>query len=440
MREIQTYQINHAKQVKRKLLRWAQQFEQNCVLESNTLETIGTSDPYSSLECLVAIGAHSQVSGVGEEDFDRLKSYVDKTGDWVFGYLAYDLKNQIEDLSSNNDDFLKFPVMHFFQPEIICELRDGQLRIGYLKGEKSEDNIDRIYREILNWELSEEEQAFIDVKARVSKEEYLNSVGELKKHIAYGDIYEVNYCQEFYAEDVSVAPIPVYERLNAISKAPFSSFYRNGTNYLASASPERFMKKTGQTLVSQPIKGTKRRGESEDLDQLYKEELAKSQKEQSENVMIVDIVRNDLSKSAVKGSVEVEDLFGIYTFEQVHQMISTVKCKLEGNVHPVDAIKDAFPMGSMTGAPKIRAMQLIEEFELTKRGLFSGAVGYITPELDFDFNVVIRSMFYNTSEKYLSFMVGGAITDMAEPEAEYAECMVKAKAMFDVLNVKEPAA
>ena len=152
--------------------------------------------------------------------------------------------------------------------------------------------------------------------------------------------------------------------------------------------------------------------------------------------MIVDLVRNDLSRIAKKDSVKVDELFGVYTFDQVHHMISTISCELREDKGLKDVFEATFPMGSMTGAPKIRAMELIEKFEQTKRGLYSGAVGYISPEGDFDFNVVIRSMQYNALNKYLSFMVGGAITIGSDAELEYEECLVKAKALFEVLEEK----
>ena len=152
--------------------------------------------------------------------------------------------------------------------------------------------------------------------------------------------------------------------------------------------------------------------------------------------MIVDLVRNDLSRIAVKNTVKVDELFGIYTFDQVHQMISTISCEVKAETTIKDILQATFPMGSMTGAPKIRAMKLIEKFEETKRGLYSGAIGYISPEGDFDFNVVIRSIQYNTLKMYLSFMVGGAITIASDAELEYQECLVKAKALFEVLERK----
>ncbi|MBL4577939.1 MAG: anthranilate synthase component I family protein [Flavobacteriales bacterium] len=439
MRLLKTHRIFNREGVKRKLLQWAQQYDQTCVLESNALSSSKPrTDQYGSVDCMVAVGAHSQLLGNGTNDLERLKSYVDSIHDWAFGYLSYDLKNQIEALSSNNADYLKFPDLHFFQPELIFELGERELICRYLKGSYTELQIDKVFQEIMDVEVVDQAQPYVQVEARLSRQQYMDAVEKLKGHIAYGDIYEVNFCQEYFAKNVDIETLLIYERLNEISKSPFANYYKNGSQFLMSASPERFMRKRGNTLISQPIKGTSKRGESVDLDALYKQELAKSKKERSENVMIVDIVRNDLARSAVKGTVTVEDLFGIYTFEQVHQMISTVKCNIREDVHPIDAIKDAFPMGSMTGAPKIRAMQLIEDYESTKRGLYSGAVGYITPEKDFDFNVVIRSILYNAETRYLSLMVGGAITDMAEPEEEYEECLVKAKALFDVLAVREP--
>lgn len=448
MRGVKTYRIEEGAIVKRQLINWAQKFKHFSVLESNALNAVKVpiNDPYSGLHCLVAVGAYSEIVGTGTNDFERLKRYVDSTNDWLFGYLTYDLKNQIESMDSNNPDFQKHPDLHFFQPELVVEASESSLKFHYLEEVYDEEKLNLTLKEILESELEEAycqpdtltSEKIIEVRARLSKTAYLEAVTALKKHISYGDIYEVNYCQEFFASNIEVEPLRIFERLNQISKAPFAAFYRSGARYLISASPERFLRKMGTSLISQPIKGTRRRDENEEMDLILKEELANSIKEQSENVMIVDLVRNDLSRSAVKGTVEVEDLFGIYSFEQVHQMISTVKCELRKDIHPIDAIKNAFPMGSMTGAPKIRAMQLIEEYEVTKRGLYSGAVGYITPDQDFDFSVIIRSVLYNEDAKYLSLMVGGAITDLADPSAEYEECLVKAKAMFDALNVKEP--
>jgi para-aminobenzoate synthetase component 1 len=274
----------------------------------------------------------------------------------------------------------------------------------------------------------------IVIQSKIKKTEYINSVNRLKQHIHKGDIYEVNFCQEFYAKNAFINTVEIFEKLNQISEAPFSAYCKFDTHYALCASPERFLQKRANKLISQPIKGTIKRSTNKTEDEQLKHELQNSNKERSENVMIVDLVRNDFSRIAKTGSVKVEELFGIYSFKQLHQMISTLSCELKENIHFTDIIKSTFPMGSMTGAPKVSAMKLIEEYESTKRGLYSGAIGYINPEGNFDFNVVIRSILYNSENNYLSFMVGSAITDKAIAEEEYEECLLKAKAMFEVLK------
>ncbi|MEN8883690.1 MAG: aminodeoxychorismate synthase component I, partial [Flavobacteriaceae bacterium] len=274
----------------------------------------------------------------------------------------------------------------------------------------------------------------IKIKLRIHKDEYHQKVTKVLEHIHRGDIYEANFCQEFFAENTTINPLQVYEDLNKISEPPFASFFKIDNHYLLSASPERYLKKEGSKIISQPIKGTAKRLINPIDDEKIASDLSRDLKERSENIMIVDLVRNDLSKTAKKGSVSVEELCKVYTFKQVHQMISTVVSELNDDVHPVDVIRDTFPMGSMTGAPKISAMKIIEELEETKRGLYSGTVGYFTPNGDFDFNVVIRSILYNSEKKYLSFSVGSAITAKSTPEKEYEECLLKAKAMKFVLS------
>ena len=256
------------------------------------------------------------------------------------------------------------------------------------------------------------------------------------EHIHRGDIYEANFCMEFYAENAQIEPLEIYQKLNTISEPPFAAYFKNNFQYLLSASPERYLRKEGLKVISQPIKGTARRSFDLEQDEQLKSDLAQNEKERSENIMIVDLVRNDLSQTATKGSVQVEELCQIYTFKQVHQMISTIVSEVENTTSPIEILRTTFPMGSMTGAPKISAMQIIEELEETKRGLYSGAVGYFTPNGDFDFNVVIRSILYNSENQYLSFSVGSAITSQAIPENEYEECLLKAKAMFEVLQSK----
>jgi para-aminobenzoate synthetase component 1 len=220
-----------------------------------------------------------------------------------------------------------------------------------------------------------------------------------------------------------------------ISPNPFAAFYRLQDKYLLCASPERFLMKTGNQISSQPIKGTNKRDLLNSLhDDELKKELAESRKDQSENVMIVDLVRNDLTKICKEASVKVDELFGIYSFPQVHQMISTIRGELKEATPFSQIISATFPMGSMTGAPKHRVMQLIDEYEPSSRGIFSGSVGYINPDGDFDFNVVIRSIMYNATNRCLSYQVGSGITFYSDPEKEWVECMLKAEAIKKVLT------
>lgn len=254
------------------------------------------------------------------------------------------------------------------------------------------------------------------------------------EHIKRGDIYEVNFCQEFYAENATINPAAVYQHLNDISEPPFASFLKMEQQYALCASPERYLKKEGSKIISQPIKGTAKRLISTIDDAQIAADLARDEKERAENVMIVDLVRNDLSKTAKKGAVQVEELCKVYSFKQVHQMISTVVSEIDPQLHPIETLRSTFPMGSMTGAPKVSAMKIIEHLEASKRGLYSGAIGYFTPENDFDFNVVIRSILYNEEKKYISYSVGSAITIKSDAAKEYEECLLKAKAMKYVLT------
>jgi para-aminobenzoate synthetase component 1 len=270
--------------------------------------------------------------------------------------------------------------------------------------------------------------------SRLSREEYLQIIARLKEHIREGDCYEITFCNEAFVVGTSVDPRVAFKRLNALSPAPFAAIYREGARSMMCASPERFLLKSGKVLRSQPIKGTARRSTDPTTDEQLRIDLQNSEKEQAENVMIVDLVRNDLARSCEVGSVSVDELFGIYSFPQVHQMISTISGVLREDVPFTEAIRAAFPMGSMTGAPKHRVMQLIEQYETSRRELFSGAVGYISPEGDFDFNVIIRSLFYNAETQYLSYQTGGAITWGSDPEAEWEELRLKAAAMERVFS------
>ncbi|WP_347069959.1 anthranilate synthase component I family protein [Flavobacterium sp. WV_118_3] len=414
---------------KEKLLFWAQQFREIAWLDSNEYP-----QHYGSYDVLLAVDAFTAIQTDTKNAFDDLNQYQSQAKDWLFGYLSYDLKNDTEILQSENYDGLGFPDLFFFQPKKVILLKGDTIELHYLA--MCDDEMESDWSEILTQQLPVTEIAdSIHIQQRISKSEYLFKVGKMLEHIHRGDCYEANFCMEFFAENATINPYQTYKQLNAISEPPFATFFKHNKHYLLSASPERYLRKEGTKIISQPIKGTAKRHTVTAEDNRIKVALAANPKERSENIMIVDLVRNDLSHTAQKGSVQVEELCGIYTFKQVHQMISTVVSEVKEGITPVDILKTTFPMGSMTGAPKIAAMQRIEELEETKRGLYSGAMGYFTPEGDFDFNVVIRSILYNAATQYVSFSVGSAITAAALPEQEYDECLLKAKAMREVLEI-----
>ena len=425
MRKKKTFPI-YNKQWKSKLLNWTSRYPCVCYLDSNGYYD---DSAYKNYECLVGVSNSPQSSIVNHPSSIR--------NDWAFGFMTYDLKNEIEKLSSNNFDNISMPLTHFFIPDFVFELNDSEVIIHYPQG-ISEESIKHLFDEINSIIIQPNNHPTKPIiQQRVSKEEYISTIEKIRHHIALGDIYEMNYCMEFFAEDFVCDPYQIYSKLNQISPTPFSCFYKLDDKFLLCASPERFLMKKKNKIISQPIKGTIRRDlNDKNHDEQLKQQLFNDPKERSENVMIVDLVRNDLSRTAKKGSVKVEELFGIYSFKQVHQMISTVSSEVKEDISFDELIKTTFPMGSMTGAPKIRAMQLIEQYEKTKRGLYSGSVGYISPDNNFDFNVVIRSIIYNSSKKYLSFMVGSAITFDSVPEKEYEECLLKAKAIIEVLGEK----
>jgi para-aminobenzoate synthetase component 1 len=420
--------IANPKLFKEQTLSWAQQFREVVFLDSNSYP-----QQYSNFDCILAVDAFTSLKTDYYNAFEDLKQYQQNTKDWLFGYLSYDLKNGIENLHSNNFDGLNFPDLFFFQPKKVFILKGNELEIQYLM--LCDDEVEEDFEEIIKVQA----ETFVtlsgvEVKQRISKELYVQKVNKMLKHIHVGDMYEANFCMEFYVENAVINPLEKFQKLNEISQAPFSVFFKNYKHYLLSASPERYLKKEGDKIISQPIKGTSKRFADPIEDEKSKSVLVSDAKERAENIMITDLVRNDLSHTSQKGSVEVEELCGIYSFLQVHQMISTITSKLDPQYSTVDVLKTTFPMGSMTGAPKISVMEIVENLEETKRGLYSGAVGYFTPEGDFDFNVVIRSILYNQENKYVSFSVGSAITSLSIPEKEYEECLLKAKAMHEVLQ------
>ncbi len=430
MRTVKKYPFSLTEASKNRLLQWAQQFQEFVWLDSNNYP-----QTHETYQAILAVDAFTALKTDSQDAFDKLKEYQSTTADWIFGYLSYDLKNDVENLHSKNIDGLDFPDLYFFQPKKLFLFSENYVEMHYLNiaSDEMEEDFNAIFEIIQQPEESKILKP-IKISVRTSKDSYLQKVEEVLEHIKRGDIYEVNICQEFYSEDSEINPLETFLQLNKISIPPFSVFLKLNEIFALSASPERYLKRTGTAVVSQPIKGTAKRLKNKVEDLKMAQQLANDPKERSENIMITDLVRNDLSRIAEKGSVSVEELCTIYTFEQVHQMISTVACSVAQTISSVEILRNTFPMGSMTGAPKISAMQIIEETEDAKRGLYSGAIGYFSPSGDFDFNVVIRSILYNSLKKYVSFSVGSAITINSIPEKEYEECLLKAKAMREVLN------
>lgn len=418
------YHISDFEQAKEKVLSWVQQFSTFCFLDNHQYQI-----PPHTEECLVAAGARRTIRVNRSPALSRLQDFINEQKSWLFGHLAYDLKNEIEALRSDHPDQTGFPDLYFFEPEWLVRLSGNTLSI-------EGGDPDSVYREIMSRpETPGHPHPAIRISHRFTRDEYIRVIEKLKGHIRRGDCYEINFCQEFFSENTRIDPVSVYRKLSAVSPNPFSALYRADDNWLICASPERFLNRKGNRILSQPIKGTSRRNrQDEKLDDESRRALGNSAKDRSENVMVVDLVRNDLSRICQEGTVMVDELFGIYSFPQVHQMISTVSGELNPGLNFTDIIRATFPMGSMTGAPKKRVMELTEEYEKTRRGIFSGALGYIQPDGDFDFNVVIRSIMYDAGTGYLSFQAGSGITWYSRAETEWEECLMKAEAIQAVLK------
>jgi len=424
----QTYKPNNIDSFKKKLLQWANQYSHVCFLESNTRHQLQKNvvDEYDSI---LAVGLYSGFESNNKNAFQKLQHFLNNTNDWIFGNLCYDLKNEIENLDSKNSDNLFFENIYFFQPEYVFIQNGNTFQLQSMhQHQQLFEAIEALTIE--DFSVSEK----VELIPRLNEKEYSITFDKIKDQIQAGNIYEMNFCFEFYADNVSISPLDVWFKLNELSHAPMSCFYKLNDKFIISATPERFLKKKNQKVIAQPIKGTAKRSSNQNEDDLIKQSLAKNMKEQTENIMIVDLVRNDLSRLAKARSVKVDELFGVYTFKQVHQLISTISCDVDASIPVSEIIKQNFPMGSMTGAPKVSAMQLIEAFENTKRGAYSGSVGYFNPNGDFDFNVIIRSLLYNQQNKYLSYSVGSAITNAANANEEYNECLLKAKVIKSLFN------
>ncbi|MDB5258187.1 MAG: Chorismate binding [Chitinophagaceae bacterium] len=400
----------------------AAHFDTYCYLNGNNI-----SYPHGAFPKLMGIGVEQEYLALAEQDFswEGMNAFIQQhQGRHIFGCINYGLKNHIEQFSERSTDPLAFPIIHLYIPRYLFVQEADQSWKACDK--KSEELLPALLAESGDHSaMTQQPQASAPV-AQFSHDEYIAIIHRIKTELAQGNIYEINFCNSYSGTYQDIDYTSLYEKLNNISPMPFSALYKNKEHVLLSASPERFIQKKNNQLISQPIKGTAGRLNNPADDQKQKQHLEKSLKERTENIMIVDLVRNDLSKVCKGGSVVVEELCKVYTFEKVHQMISTITGELENtDSHFSELLQALFPMGSMTGAPKLKAMQLIDELEKEDRGLFSGTVGYIQPNGDFDFNVIIRSLLFNEKKGLYKFHAGSAITMASDAELEYQECDVK---------------
>ena len=396
------------------------------------LVALSTNYEYFSIHCSNQHPSkYAIIAGFGAKQiFNSLPKTQLNDKQWKFGLVSYDTKNTFEELNSQHENLHELNDVSFFIPEIVINYQGNKLTVFSQNNQQEKE----IAEEITRINYKKEKREAIILQAKTSKEQYIQRVQEIKNRIQLGDIYELNYCINYYNNNTTANCNELFLELNKISETPFACYTKHKNNYIISSSPERFIKKQENTLTTEPIKGTAARGKNENEEKKIKQELFNNPKERNENVMIVDVSRNDLSRIATKGSVKVNELFKVKTYKQVHQLVSTISCELKPNTSLQEIFKASFPPASMTGAPKIRAMQLIDEYENFRRGAYSGTVGFIEPTGDFDFNVIIRSVIYNSKSNYISYSVGSAITAKCDAEKEYEECMLKAKAMKEILE------
>ncbi len=376
--------------------------------------------------------------GSGINDFINTNS-----GKYIFVKLDYNLKNDVEPffakLKNDNDN------IELWMPQYIIDENSGKV----LLFDQSETqpvplNIEpfswsQFLESLLNKEDKIQAQNVNDVSHFIDKQKYVSKIDAIKKHVQEGNIYEINFCTKLELTDVKLSPFSSYMQLLDETMAPYSAFVKDENNYIICASPERFIKKENTTLTAQPMKGTLARHKADDNDSEFINQLKTSEKERAENVMIVDLTRNDMSKIAQRDSVKVKELFGIHTFPHVYQMVSTICCEVDSSTTFTDIIQAMYPVGSMTGAPKVKAMELIDKFEDDNRLMFSGSLGLICPDGDFDLNVVIRSIFYDEQNSKAAIWAGGAITAYANANDEYNECLLKMQKPYIALinNLKK---
>jgi len=432
LRESVEFKIENQEEFKAKLIFSLKDFKTASLLTGNSQSVFEHKALQPEFDILAGIGKLSEFTYCDKNIFDKLHNYQTTTNDLLLGCMGYDVKNFIEEVDSKNSSEIDFPELYFFQPRFIIVLKSNICEVHFFSADKP--GAEELYNYIISTEIFSIKKVPVDIVQQTSKQEYLEKVKTLQYHIHRGDIYEVNYCINFFAEKAKISPESLFYELHTKSPSPFAFYMKFDGKYILSSSPERFIKKKGHKVFSQPMKGTIRRGKDYEEDLILKNKLKSDIKELSENIMIADLVRNDLSRTAKRNTVKADEICGVYDYKQVFQMISTISSEVEENVPFTDIIKTCFPPGSMTGAPKVSAMQLAEKYETFLRGFYSGVAGYILPNGDFDLNVVIRSILYNEASQYLSFSAGSAITSLSVPESEYDECLLKIALIKNLLT------
>ena len=367
------------------------------------------------------------------EDIQKLNDWLVEKTLPVFGYISFEAKKLFEKNIYQNTSTDGSELVYFFEPQHIWKEENGNW-IPLTETEPNEHSVIQTF--ISNYkkiEIASNEEK-LTFEMHESKVSYVEKIQSVLNHIQRGEYYETNFCMPLQANGELKDAFAHFSKMNNATEAPHAVYFNGDRLQLLCTSPERFIRKIENTIVSQPIKGTVKRGATAEEDEQNKVLLQTSKKERSENIMIVDLVRNDLSRIAEKASVNVKSLCELHTFKTLHHLISTVEAKLPFNITFTEILAATFPMGSMTGAPKISAVQHMEKLEALDRGVYSGSFGVIEPNGNFDFNVIIRSAVYNKEKKQTTIKVGSAITQASNAEAEYEECLLKAASTLSIFN------
>jgi len=365
------------------------------------------------------------------------------------GYFSYDLNHFIEHLPGATVDNLHFPesCFGFYDMVVVLDNIEGKTYIvstGFPEM-RERQRIDRAAARIkeiksklvkikcVNHDISSRQRVSeqVEIRSNFTRQGYIDTIAKARQYIIAGDIFEVNISQRFETR-ILIPPYELYERLRKINPSPFACYLDFGEVQIISASPERFLCVREDRVETRPIKGTRPRGTTPFEDRALANELLNSVKDRAENIMIVDLVRNDLGRVCSYGTVKVAELAALETYPTVFHLTSAVVGNLRKGISAIDVVKAAFPGGSITGAPKIRAMEIIGELEPTRRSIYTGSIGYISFSGNMDLNIAIRTILVH--DQRACFQVGGAVVYDSNPECEYQETLHKAKALLDALN------